>query len=91
MRMNTGVAVFGDGEKKRTVRFSEPGVSDIVGHTGTIARLRLQLERRLEEVDVQPRGRIQLRQWLRGVKSAQPTVADQPRRTMAPFFCSTQA
>ena len=90
MRMNIGVAVFGDGEKKRTVRFSEPGVSDIVGHTGTIARLRLHLERRLE-VDVQPRGRIQLRQWLRRGKSAQATVADQPRRTMAPFFCSTQA
>ena len=31
MRMNTGVAVYGEEDKKRTVRFSEPGVSDIVG------------------------------------------------------------
>ncbi|AZG12014.1 hypothetical protein ACUXAV_004907 [Cupriavidus metallidurans] len=31
MRMNTGVAVYGEGDQKRFVRFSIPGVSDIVG------------------------------------------------------------
>ncbi|WP_432263292.1 VRR-NUC domain-containing protein [Cupriavidus sp. TMH.W2] len=31
MRMNTGAAVFGEGENQRFVKFSEPGVSDIVG------------------------------------------------------------
>ncbi|MDR5799050.1 MULTISPECIES: VRR-NUC domain-containing protein [Caballeronia] len=31
MRMNTGAAVFGEGENQRFVKFSEAGVSDIIG------------------------------------------------------------
>src|ERR1019366_6710681 len=52
-------------------------VVDLV-HARAVARLRLQLERGLEEVDVQPRRRVQLGQGFGGLTAAQAAIADQP-------------
>ena len=47
-------------------------------HARAVARLGLEFERRLEEVDVQPRAGVQLRQGLRRFGTAQAAVAHQP-------------
>jgi hypothetical protein len=47
-------------------------------HLGALAALLLQLERRLEEVHVEARGRIEPRHDLRGLDTFEAAVADQP-------------
>lgn len=83
--VESGIDFFGDGgESRRRARVG--GQAPVwlcrravcLAHTGTVALLGYQYERRLEEVDEQPRRSIEFSRQLGRFQALEPTIADHP-------------